>query len=101
MLLENSGMPTGQAAQRKLQPLTISIQNSKAGLDGEEGESICGYISLVSVDLIEGGIDFLNEVVRDMSLHWLSPQSTEVHPRTKLGKTGLHRPLASIFRNGW
>jgi hypothetical protein len=28
MLLVNSGMPTGQAVQRRLQPLTTSTQNS-------------------------------------------------------------------------
>jgi len=94
-------MPTGQAAQRRLHPLTISIQNSKAGLIEEGGESICGYISLVSLDLIEGGIDFLIEVVKDMSLHWLSPHSREHHHKANLVKTVHHQPLASIFRSGW
>ena len=55
----------------------------------------------MSLDLIDEGIDFLNEVVMDMSLHWLSPQSEELHHRTNLVKTGHEQPLASIFRNGW
>jgi hypothetical protein len=94
-------MPTGHAAQRRLHPLTISIQNSKAGFVEEGGESICGYISLVSLDLIEGGIDFLIEVVKDMSLHWLSPHLTELHHRTNHVKTGHHQPLASILGSSW
>ena len=55
----------------------------------------------MSLDLIDEGIDFLNEVVMDMSLHRLSPQSEELHHRTNLVKTGHEQPLASIFRNGW
>jgi hypothetical protein len=94
-------MPTGHAAQRRLHPLTMSIQNSKAGLVEEGGESICGYINLVSFDLIEGGIDFLIEVVKDMSLHWLSPHSTEQHHRTNHARTGHNQPLASILRSVW
>ena len=69
MLLENSGIPTGQAAQRKLQPLTISIQNSKAGLALTEGASMFGYISLTSLDLMEDGTSL---VIGDVDTIWLA-----------------------------
>jgi len=58
-------------------------------------------MSLVSLDLIEGGIDLLIEVVMDMSMHRLSPHSTDNYPRTKVGKQGEDQPLASMFRSRW
>jgi hypothetical protein len=56
MLLVYSGMPTGQAAQRKLQPLTTSIQNSKEGFLAEEGALSWGYTIFFTRSLIEVGM---------------------------------------------
>jgi len=58
-------------------------------------------MSLVSLDLIEGGIDFLIEVVMDMSMHRLSPHSTDSYPRTNEGKQGEDQPQASMLRSRW
>jgi hypothetical protein len=62
-------MPTGQAAQRKLQPLTISIQNSNAGLAFSEGAPMFGYISLTSLDLMEEGTSLATV---DVDTIWLA-----------------------------
>jgi hypothetical protein len=58
-------------------------------------------MSLVSLDLIEGGIDLLIEVVMDMSMERLSPHSTDNYPNTKVGRQGEEQPLASMLRSRW
>ena len=62
MLFENSGIPTGQAVQRRLHPLTTSIQYSIGFFGTTAGGSLMPIKSL-SLCLTDTGIACLSDEV--------------------------------------